>query len=264
MRLRSLGYRTDLIFSRFGGRVIDRGDYLVVLTPDNPGYRWGNFLLFAEPPREGDFARWRRLFAEEVGSPPEITHVVFGWDGVDGELGEVAPFREAGFRLEESVVLTAGQVRLPPKVNDEIEIRPLRKDWEWREATLTQIACRDPEEDLAGYTLFKERKMASYRHMAEAGLGGWFGAFWEGRLVADMGLFQDGDVARFQAVETHPDFRRRGICGTMVHWVARYGLTHMGAKTLVMIADPNYHAARIYESVGFRPSERQVGLEWWS
>jgi len=34
-------------------------------------------------------------------------------------------------------------------------------------------------------------------------------------------------------------------------------------KTLVMVADENYHAAKIYESIGFQPEEKQVGLDWW-
>jgi hypothetical protein len=30
-----------------------------------------------------------------------------------------------------------------------------------------------------------------------------------------------------------------------------------------MVADEDYHAAKIYETVGFRPTERQVSLDWW-
>lgn len=37
----------------------------------------------------------------------------------------------------------------------------------------------------------------------------------------------------------------------------------MGVDTLVMIADEHYHAARIYESVGFKPVEKIRGLTWW-
>jgi hypothetical protein len=36
--VRSLGYRTDLmILSLEGSQVYDRGDYLVIQTPGNPG-----------------------------------------------------------------------------------------------------------------------------------------------------------------------------------------------------------------------------------
>jgi hypothetical protein len=39
---------------------------------------------------------------------------------------------------------------------------------------------------------------------------------------------------------------------------AKYGL-----HTLVIVADQDSAAARLYESVGFQPTEKQVGLEWW-
>ena len=32
--------------------------------------------------------------------------------------------------------------------------------------------------------------------------------------------------------------------------------------TLVMEADEDYHAARIYEEVGFEPTQRLISLEW--
>jgi hypothetical protein len=37
----------------------------------------------------------------------------------------------------------------------------------------------------------------------------------------------------------------------------------MGAQTLVIVADEDYHAAKIYESVGFAPTQRQIGIDWW-
>ena len=61
----SLGWRTELIFARFDGQVVDRGDHLLVLTPTNPGYWWGNFLLFRHAPGAGDFERWTALFDKE-------------------------------------------------------------------------------------------------------------------------------------------------------------------------------------------------------
>jgi hypothetical protein len=39
-----------------------------------------------------------------------------------------------------------------------------------------------------------------------------------------------------------------------------YGLTEGGARTLVMVADPEYLAIRIYRSLGFTDSETQLGF----
>lgn len=261
MNLRSFGYRTDLIFPRFNGEISDRGNYLVIRTPSNPTYWWGNFLLFNGPPAEEDFERWQTLFAEEIGAPPTVKHMTFGWDTVSGEQGYIKPFLEVGFKLDELLVLTTRSVNPPPKLNAEVNIRPLHESWEWQAAIQNQIDCHDEGFADGNYQLFKERQFAAYRAMSEAGCGHWFGAFLGEKLVADLGVFTDGEVGRFQAVETHPDFRRRGICGTLVHQASSFAFEHMGAGTLVMVADEHYHAAKVYESVGFRPTEKQVALE---
>jgi predicted GNAT family acetyltransferase len=75
------------------------------------------------------------------------------------------------------------------------------------------------------------------------------------QVVADCGLFRDGrgpgSVARFQHVETHPQWRRRGLCTALIHKVCRHGFEVMGAETLVMMADPHDVAIEIYASLGF-------------
>ncbi len=62
-------------------------------------------------------------------------------------------------------------------------------------------------------------------------------------------------------MKTHPDARGRGLAGTLVHRVSRYGFDELGAQTLVMVADPDYLAIRIYRSVGFADTERQLQVE---
>ena len=76
-----------------------------------------------------------------------------------------------------------------------------------------------------------------------------------------MGIYRDGMLGRFQRAETHPDFRRRGICGTLVHFAAQYAFERLGAHTLVIVAEEGAPAANIYASVGLQPVEKQVELE---
>ena len=72
-------------------------------------------------------------------------------------------------------------------------------------------------------------------------------------------------VGRFQWVATHPEFRRQGLCGTLVYILAAQALAQVGeqaqVKILVMAADPEYVAASIYESIGFSAIEKQFQLE---
>jgi GNAT superfamily N-acetyltransferase len=263
MRVKSLGYRTDLIFPGFDGEILDCGDYLVVTTPSNPSYYWGNYLLFSRPPGEDDFDKWLELFAQEIGAPPEVVHQTFGWDSPQGEQGVVQPFLQAGFRLLRHVVMVSGAPQPPASPSSEVTIRSLTSDFDWVQALENQVLCREPEHEATEYRRFRQREVARYRRMAEAGLGDWFGAFAGDQLVADLGIFKDREVGRFQSVGTHPEFRRRGIAGSMVFEAGHQAIAKHDLKTLVMVAEMDSSAARLYESLGFKPTERQVGLEWW-
>ena len=67
MEIRSLGFRTSLMFARFAGMVVDKGSYTLIQTPSNPGYYWGNFIIFDRAPSKGDLLKWKQLFDKEFG-----------------------------------------------------------------------------------------------------------------------------------------------------------------------------------------------------
>lgn len=259
MIVRSLAFRTDLFFPEFEGSVVDRGEYLVITTPANPGYHWGNFLLFSRPPRPGDFERWTEAFCLEIGDPERVGHAAFGVDGTDGDEGAVQQFLDAGYTLERSVVLSAKSAHPPPRPNRDVVIRPLSSDEDW---ALVFERRRKPDLDGPedeGYARFMERLLARYRRMSEVGRGHWYGAFMGDELVADLGLFHRDGVGRYQAVETHPDFRGRGIAGTLVYAAAQHAATAFELEKIVIVADEGSQASRIYASLGFKPVEMTVG-----
>jgi ribosomal protein S18 acetylase RimI-like enzyme len=263
MVVKSLGYHTDLFFPAFDGEIIDRGAYIVVRTPSNPTFYWGNFLLFENPPAEGDYPRWTELFAREIGIPPATRHMTFGWDTVRGEQGIVAPFLENGFRLVKSTVLTARKLNPPAHSAADLVVRPLASDDDWAQSVENQVATREPEFTEASYRVFRQRAMERYRRMAAGGLGDWFGGFLGGRLVADLGIFHADRVGRYQSVQTHPDFRRRGAAGTVVYEASRYAMNRYGLMTFVIVTETDSDAGRLYRSLGFAAAEFQTGLEKW-
>lgn len=264
MELRSLGLRTALIFHRFEGEVRNLGDALAVRTPSNPTFRWGNMLLYPGAPAPGDRAGWEARFVEEVG---DLSHRVFGWDVDPADPTRrpseeaLASFLEAGYRLEPTEVLaaTADDLRPPEHRHPTLEVRALDGASEWRAAIELQVLNREVREGEEDYRRYREGRMDSYRRMRDAGLGDWYGGFLDDRLVASMGLFFDGDLGRFQTVDSHPEVRRRGVAGTMVHALSRRGLER--ARTLVLHADPDGPAHRLYKRLGYRLREVIGGLE---
>lgn len=259
MNLHSLGYRTDMIFARFHGKVKDLGDAVCIAHPESPGFYFGNLLVFRDPPQAQDRPRWEALFAEHVGTLPRTRHRLFGWDMPATREADVQDFLRVGYRLEESLVMSAPHLNAPPRLNAQAEYRPLRDtDKEWAQAVENQVAGREEDHDEARYREFKTSQFRGYRAMSRAGLGFWYGAFVEGRLVADLGVFSDGmRLLRFQSVATHPDFRRQGLCGSLTFFAGEHARTHFGAQELVIVADDHAEAKRVYASVGFEETERQ-------
>ncbi len=257
MQIQSLGYQTDLIFARFSGEIVDHSDYTVIRTPSNPTFWYGNFIVFPKPPEAADVTRWMDISAREF---PNTEHKVFGFDGTNGEIGAAKDFEALGFDLIDTIVMTAKTVHAPPKVNLEAEYRQILTPEDWEQTIQLRLDCND-DQIPTGYNIYVRKSMLEFQRMTEAGLGFWWGAFLAGKMVCGMGLFIEHGVGRFQSVETHPEFRRLGLCGSLVHVVAYHALETLHADVLVMCADPEYHAARIYESVGFQPTERQMALE---
>ncbi|MFG1483479.1 GNAT family N-acetyltransferase [Halobacteriovorax sp. HFRX-2_2] len=262
-QIKSLGYRTDFIFNRLDGAVEDRGDYIVAKTASNPNYFWGNLLLYKEVPKAGDFKEWIKSLRREFNDP-RIYHMTFAWDSPDGFEGDISEFIENGFELEKRIVLKTSSVVKPPKFNESVDVKVVDLDVVMNKVVDIQLSCANTEYlSLETLKEFYIKSIKQFAKIAKEGHGKWFGAFLDGDLVGSLGLFTDGDVARFQIVSTHKDFQRRGICSSLVYKSALYAFENMGAKTLVMVADEDYHAAKIYESVGFKPNQYQIGLCWW-
>jgi GNAT superfamily N-acetyltransferase len=240
-----------------GAQIEDRDQYVVVRTPKNPGYWWGNFLLLAKPPQPGDVKTWLSVFAGEF---PLARHVALAVDVTEVSAVDVDEMTGHGLQLQHNAVLTAQGVIEPPHPNATAVIRQLTGDGDWRQAAELRAAVN--EGSVGSDPAFLQARVAAERELTESGYGAWFGAFLDGTLVAQLGLVTDGaGIARYQNVETHPAARRQGLAGTLAWQAGQYGLGELGAGTLVIVADPHDIAIRIYRSVGFADAEAQVGFE---
>jgi len=259
VRVASLGYRTDLMLRRMGGsQVSDRGSHLVVRTPRHPYYWWGNFFLLREPPRPGQWPDWVAQFAREF---PDVAHLAIGVDGADGRVEDAAGAQALGLDVLVDTVLTARQLDASPQPRVPACIRRVQTDADWAQVVRLRTALAEGPPD-PFRTEFARAKVEESRAVVEAGHGIWFGAFVDDEIVCAAGLFSDGGgTARFQNVETRPEFRRCGLATAVVHALSRCGQAELGARTLVIVADPGYHAIGMYRALGFRDTEHQVLLQ---
>jgi ribosomal protein S18 acetylase RimI-like enzyme len=266
VRVTSLGFRTDVALRVLeGAEIADGGDYLVVRSPVNPDYWWGNFLLLAAWPGSGTGNHWLERFAAEF---PQAQHIALGVDtdptSTDeddtGDEDRLVPaeFLAAGLEPQHDTVLTCATVGPPPHPNAEAEVRRLESDADWQQAAELSVRCFEPSEP-GDYV---KRRTAARRRLTQAGHGAWFGAFAGGRLLAQLGLFDAGDgYARYQHVETDPQARRQGLAGTLVWHAGRYGREMLALTTFVIVADPADVAIRVYRACGFADTQSQFSFE---
>jgi len=124
----------------------------------------------------------------------------------------------------------------------------------------------DPEmaerEGVERHREFQRRQVARQHRAIAAGNGLWVGArSRDGLLVASLGVLRvDGGLGRYQHVDTHPDWRRQGICSRLLFEGAQLARERLGVDTLVIAADREYHALDLYRKVGFEDRELTAGL----
>lgn len=237
-------------------------------SPGNPGHYWGNFLVFDDAPVDGDEPRWEAAFVAAFGSTPGVNHRTLVWDRVDGFQGEAREeFLAAGYELWQNAGLTASPADLHPhpRANSEVEVReldPVGDQALWDAVLAIWVAGNKdkmPEED---YRRWAVSRIAELRAMFQDGRrGGWFVALDRGEAVGSLGIVVTGPRARYQQVDTVLSHRRRGIASRLVFDAAdTIQRRHPEVETFVIVADPEYHALAIYESLGFRIAERVTGV----
>ena len=257
MQVTSLGFRTDLALLTDSGSVVeDRGTHLVVRSPDNPSYFWGNFILLARPPVPGGEREVVGAFRTEF---PLAEHVSIGIDLPDLTDEARAAFEAAGLTVDVATVLTASRLEAPRPVEAEVRVLASDEDWEARARLSQQLY---PQASESTFMAFARQKNAQERRLVDAGRGARFGAFVEDTLVSTAGVFvTEEGVARFQSVETSSDHRRRGLASAVVHAAGQHALDHLAVRTLVIVADTDGAAIGLYRRLGLTDVERQLTLE---
>jgi GNAT superfamily N-acetyltransferase len=253
MEIQSLGLATDLALIATRGRVVDRGTYVVAVTPEDPGYHYGNLVVLPGPPQAGEVVSSIELFAREVAVDPAIRHVTLCWDGVTGDAGAAAELTCAGFELDTTLVMTAHAVR-PAAAPGDIELRALTPDELARAAELDFAISGGPSE---AHRQFLHRRAAWFRDLVVHRVAQFCGAFDDRTLVGSLGLVRLGRLGRSQDVQVARSHRRRGIAAALLSVAADEAIA-AGVEQLVIKTLSNSDAERVYARAGFRTIERTV------
>jgi GNAT superfamily N-acetyltransferase len=247
------GWATDLaILEHTGSTVEDRGDHLIIRTPDNPDFHWGNCMFVTDEAAVDEADRWVATFESAF---PEANWVAIGLIHMpDNQDAWVAQ----GVELEQDDVLTTRTLprQAPPPEGYAVR-RLCGEDWAQSVARSVAENDRTNDQDPRGYERFATAQAQARRVLSDRDMGASFGAFSGGVLVADLGIVRCGTTARYQSVGTDEDHRRRGLASHLLGVAARWADDH-ACDQWVIVTEATNPAGRVYRSVGFEPDTGNV------
>jgi len=152
-----LGWHTDVaVLAYSGSEVEEHVGHLVVRTPANPTYHWGNFVLVTDPDAVGEAGRWLGVFEAAF---PDARHRAIG---LCADPPDASAWESLGLEVEHEDVLAGQGPRRTPLANGYV-VRPLEaaSDWE-QDVRLSMGTDRDPAQDVfqRGATAAKARMCA--------------------------------------------------------------------------------------------------------
>lgn len=247
------GWATDLAILQHSGTTIeDRGDHLVVRSPGQPDFHWGNCLFVTDTRRLDDAESWVAAFRADF---PEADWVAIG-------LAQMPADHEAwisqGLELELIDVLTTRTLpRTTPAPPGYVIRRFTDDDWDQSVARAVADNLRDQEYDPHAFARFARAQADAQRDLSQRDIGARFGAFSRGELVAELGIVRCGTTARYQSVSTDLQHRGRGLASHLLGLAAQ-SAADRGCDQWVIVTEATNPAGRVYRRAGFAPDVGNV------
>jgi GNAT superfamily N-acetyltransferase len=241
-----IGWWTQLaVLELSGSRIAERPDHVIVRTPSNPTYHWGNFILVTDGRRVDDAARWVQEFSIAF---PAASWVAVGLTGMPDDA---AGWESRGLTLETEEVLTSPRPARRSPLDERYHVRTLSgADWGETVALAVAESARSDGHNRDTHERLERARTASIRSLAERNLAACFGAFDGEALVAYLGVVRCGRIARYQNVLTDEAHRRRGLASHLLG-VAGQWAAENGCRQWVILTESTNPARFVYRQAGF-------------
>ncbi len=247
------GWATDLAILEYSGATIDdRGDHLVVRSPRNPDFHWGNCLFVTDHASADDAGRWVATFRAAF---PNANWISIGLARMPGDQ---EAWIAHGLELESIDVLTTRALpqQTPPPAGYTIR-RFVEDDWERSVARAVADNLRSQAYDPVAHERFARAQADVQRELSASNTGARFGAFADGVMVAELGIICCGTSARYQSVSTELAHQGRGLASHLLGVAARWA-ADQGCNQWVIVTESTNPASRVYRRAGFEPDVGNV------
>lgn len=244
----SPGWTTDLEILRLTGSEITHAeDHVVVRTPHNPGYRWGNCILVLDAESINNPTLWISRFTELFPDK--------GWNsiGLPEMPSDRRSWEEKGFYLEKLDVLTTTRLPKQTTMPERYTVRQFSDD-DWTQLTQLEIKGfgHDSNHDKNEIEDFVRQTNRVRQQLCQNGNAAWFGALLGDQLISHLGVVKCGETARYQSVETDVEHRRKGLASHLLGKAAEWS-RRQGCDNWVIVTEETNDAGRVYRRAGFEP-----------
>ena len=235
--------KSDFMFHRVSGKVTLKDNYYAICTESNPDFIWGNYYAFLTPAAIAKYS-----LSLESKRLTKHDFFAFSYNADHKDLTLINEYQAKGFDIDidEGMIRTESMIEIK---NENLLLGIVSTDDDWQAVIKNQLLSIGLTKD---ESVFLEKRFIDYRKMVENGEGHWFFAKKDGRIIGDLGLFFDGDNARFQQVGTVKEARNQGVCQSLVSFAGNYCLNKLRMKCLIIVADEGSQAQYIYQKLGFK------------
>ncbi len=178
------GWATDLAVLRHSGSLItDHGDHVVVRTPQNPDFHWGNCVFVLDERTVADADRWVEVF---TAAHPEADWVAVG---LIVEPDDATAWAAHGVAIEGEDVLTTREPPITKPLAAGYIVRRIAGD-DWEQVVAAEVAdnALTGAYDPALHERFARAQTALRCRLSDTDVAAFFGAFADGVLASSLGI----------------------------------------------------------------------------
>ncbi len=243
-------------------------NFIAYKTPSRSDYWWGAYLVSREEITNANLGLALREWEIRLGSLADIKKKIIQWEvPIDhfptdaAELASVFDVPPESVSINSVLVATASTMP-PHEPLSALTLEEARSGNDFDEIMRMSLADLESTPESPATEDFLRWKHGQFCNAVSNGEGKWWMLKHNGEFVANCGLFTCGQTARFREVTTHPRWRRHGFARALCHLVLVEGFKDSIIERVVIVAEHNSSAERIYKSVGFSPCSFQIALVW--
>lgn len=239
-------WHTDLTILELTGSTIEQKDgYIVVRTRENPNYHWGNCILVLDESSIQDAQRWANQFHTEF---PHQDWVAIALPTMPADS---STWKSLGIDLDQLELWHATEVFENHRLPHEYTVRLIEgADWDLLSRKEAADFNAGAQYDPKMIDEFVKIQNKSRELLCKQGNAAWFGAFFGGELVGNLGIVVCESTGRYQSVEVAKNHRRVGIASFLLGAAGRWS-KERGCDNWAIVAEASGDARRVYQKAGF-------------